>query len=399
MSISAEDIFLDRKSVCVIIIVYVYERESEVELINKQKFLAELSKLLTFMYEEDRQEALAMYSSMFDEAEDEQRLIQLLMSPTRQAVIVARAYDAKDRKLQVTSQSREGSGLNDGETPDFAVAIEKVRKEAEERDILRAGVSDDQLSFFEEEKPVAAEVVAEPEVPAAEEAKEPGEEISDGFAKKQVLDEDELFEDIMKEEEPLAVEAIPAEERDAAEPEEEAEAAEPEGEPEEKQKEAAEEPQEPEESEEPEVTEEVPEVEETELVEEAAEPFDYTKVPDEDGYIEPEKEAMVGWLTLFVIFAIPIGFAACVLMIVLALVFLALAATVVAAGVFAIRSLFSGFAVFADILLVGGAAVAALALGLLFLWTAIWCLFGAIPGIVRGIIELGRSWCYKEVAE
>ena len=399
MSISAEDIFLDRKSVCVIIIVYVYERESEVELINKQKFLAELSKLLTFMYEEDRQEALAMYSSMFDEAEDEQRLIQLLMSPTRQAVIVARAYDAKDRKLQVTSQSREGSGLNDGETPDFAVAIEKVRKEAEERDILRAGVSDDQLSFFEEEKPVAAEVVAEPEVPAAEEAKEPGEEISDGFAKKQVLDEEELFEDIMKEEEPLAVEASPAEERDAAEPEEEAEAAEPEGEPEEKQKEAAEEPQEPEESEEPEVTEEVPEVEETELVEEAAEPFDYTKVPDEDGYIEPEKEAMVGWLTLFVIFAIPIGFAACVLMIVLALVFLALAATVVAAGVFAIRSLFSGFAVFADILLVGGAAVAALALGLLFLWTAIWCLFGAIPGIVRGIIELGRSWCYKEVAE
>ncbi len=399
MSISAEDIFLDRKGVCVIIIVYVYERESEVELINKQKFLAELSKLLTFMYEEDRQEALAMYSSMFDEAEDEQRLIQLLMSPTRQAVIVARAYDAKDRKLQVTSQSREGSGLNDGETPDFAVAIEKVRKEAEERDILRAGVSDDQLSFFEEEKPVAAEVVAESEVPAAEEAKEPGEEISDGFAKKQVLDEDELFEDIMKEEEPLAVEAIPAEERDAAEPEEEAEAAEPEGEPEEKQKEAAEEPQEPEESEEPEETEEVPEVEETELVEEAAEPFDYTKVPDEDGYIEPEKEAMVGWLTLFVIFAIPIGFAACVLMIVLALVFLALAATVVAAGVFAIRSLFSGFAVFADILLVGGAAVAALALGLLFLWTAIWCLFGAIPGIVRGIIELGRSWCYKEVAE
>ena len=399
MSISAEDIFLDRKGVCVIIIVYVYERESEVELINKQKFLAELSKLLTFMYEEDRQEALAMYSSMFDEAEDEQRLIQLLMSPTRQAVIVARAYDAKDRKLQVTSQSREGSGLNDGETPDFAVAIEKVRKEAEERDILRAGVSDDQLSFFEEEKPVAAEVVAESEVPAAEEAKEPGEEISDGFAKKQVLDEDELFEDIMKEEEPLAVEAIPAEERDAAEPEEEAEAAEPEGEPAEKQKEAAEEPQEPEESEEPEVTEEVPEAEETELVEEAAEPFDYTKVPDEDGYIEPEKEAMVGWLTLFVIFAIPIGFAACVLMIVLALVFLALAATVVAAGVFAIRSLFSGFAVFADILLVGGAAVAALALGLLFLWTAIWCLFGAIPGIVRGIIELGRSWCYKEVAE
>ena len=397
MSISAADIFLDRKGVCVIIIVYVYERESEVEHINKQKFLAELSKLLTFMYEEDRQEALAMYSSMFDEAEDEQRLIQLLMSPTRQAVIVARAYDAKERKLQVTSQSREDSGSIDGVTPDYAVAIEKVRKEAEERDILRAGISDDQLSFFEEEKPVAAEVAAEPEVPAAEEAKEPGEEISDGFARKQVLDEDELFADIMKEEEPIAVEAIPAEERDAADPEETEEET-----PEKPEEESASEPvEEPAEESVEESAElpELPEIEETETAEEAAEPFDYTRVPDEDGYIEPEKEAMVGWLTLFVIFAIPIGFAACVLMIVLALVFLALAATVVAAGVFAIRSLFSGFAVFADILLVGGAAVAALALGLLFLWTAIWCLFGAIPGIVRGIIELGRSWCYKEVAE
>lgn len=349
------------------------------ELINKQKFLAELSKLLTFMYEEDRQEALEMYSSMFDEAEDEQRLIQLLMSPTRQAVIVARAYDAKDRKLQVTSQSREDGGPRDGETPDFAVAIEKVRKEAEERDILRAGVSEDQISFFEEEKAPAAENAAEAAVPAAVSAGEPGEEISDGFAGKQAPEEDDLFADMLKEEVPIEVEAIAAEERDAAEPEEPADEAEP----------AEEEAEAP----------EAEEAGEAEAEEEPEAPFDYTKVPDEDGYVEPEKEAMVGWLTLFVIFAIPIGFAACVLMVALALVFLGLAAAVVAAGVFAIRALFSGFAVFADILLVGGAAIAALALGLLFLWTAIWFLFGAIPGIVRGIIELGRNWCYKEVAE
>ena len=108
---------------------------------------------------------------------------------------------------------------------------------------------------------------------------------------------------------------------------------------------------------------------------------------------------MLGWLTLFVIFAIPIGFVAVVGCIVIALIFLALAAGVVAAGIFAIRSLFSGFAVLADMLLVGGAAIGALALGLLFLWTAIWFLFGAIPGVIRGLIELGRNWCYKEVAK
>ena len=58
--------------------------------INKQKFLAELGKLLTFMYEEDRQTALAMYVKMFEDAEDERALLQALISPTRQAVIVAR---------------------------------------------------------------------------------------------------------------------------------------------------------------------------------------------------------------------------------------------------------------------------------------------------------------------
>ena len=36
--------------------------------INKQKFLAELGKLLTFMYEEDRQRAMSLYSRMFEEA-------------------------------------------------------------------------------------------------------------------------------------------------------------------------------------------------------------------------------------------------------------------------------------------------------------------------------------------
>ena len=81
--------------------------QSEVTDINRQKFLAELAKLLTFMYEEDRQEALAMYAGMFEDAEDEQALIQALVSPTRQAVVIARAYNDKERKLQVHAQSRE----------------------------------------------------------------------------------------------------------------------------------------------------------------------------------------------------------------------------------------------------------------------------------------------------
>ena len=61
--------------------------------INKQKFLTELGKLLTFMYEEDRQLALSIYDEVFEQAEDEQAVLSALVSPTRQAVIIARAYN------------------------------------------------------------------------------------------------------------------------------------------------------------------------------------------------------------------------------------------------------------------------------------------------------------------
>ena len=55
-------------------------RGSEVSFITRQQFMAELSKLLTFMYDEDRQRALKMYERMFDETADEQGLQQLLVS-------------------------------------------------------------------------------------------------------------------------------------------------------------------------------------------------------------------------------------------------------------------------------------------------------------------------------
>lgn len=96
---------------------------------NRQKFLAELAQLLSFMYEEDRRYALDMYERMFDIAEgSEQWLIQNLMSPTRQAVIIARSYDAKERKLSVSAEWKDEDGYvdEDGETPPFVLAINKI---------------------------------------------------------------------------------------------------------------------------------------------------------------------------------------------------------------------------------------------------------------------------------
>ena len=80
------------------------------------------------MYEEDRQTALAMYNQLFDEVDDEQGLLQLLVSPTRQAVVIARSYNAKERKLQVHAQSREESDTaSDGAVPEFMGVISPAR--------------------------------------------------------------------------------------------------------------------------------------------------------------------------------------------------------------------------------------------------------------------------------
>ena len=122
--------------------------------IDKRKFLAELAKLLTFMYEEDRQTALSLYEKMFNDAEDEQALIQHLMSPTRQAVVVARAYNAKTRKLQVQSQAGSGEADVDScEIPEFVQTINEVYNSAISRNIVLPAddeVDENQISFFDD---------------------------------------------------------------------------------------------------------------------------------------------------------------------------------------------------------------------------------------------------------
>ena len=130
------------------------------------------------MYEEDRQTALAMYNQLFDEVDDEQGLLQLLVSPTRQAVVIARSYNAKERKLQVHAQSREESDTaSDGAAPEFMGVIESIREEALSRQAPKtAEVSADQFSMFEDDffaptpETPAAPAEAEPEAPAEEAA-------------------------------------------------------------------------------------------------------------------------------------------------------------------------------------------------------------------------------------
>ena len=385
--------------------------------INRQKFLAELGRLLTFMYEEDRQTALAMYNKMFDEAENEQALIQHLVSPTRQAVVLARAYNAKERKLQVHSQSRDEYEQVSDEIPDFVLAINKLQEEASALKITTQQVSEDQISLFDDSDAgtvpaPAAQVYTEPdaddenaeaqdadeETPVQKEtpplfADEPAEETEQDEMSNSVTRladaVDAFLADFTISNDELIPKAKPVGEEKEAETEKTKPA-------------AAEETVEVSAGEtvieQPEATEArkpvQTELEETEAeaVENAEEAEDYT---EDAGTV---RKPIVPLLILYIIIAIPLGLIGILLLLLLAFMSLSLAVTAGFFGIYGFAATFTGFAVLADILVVAGASLILLSLALLFLWLFVWFIGGGIVGLIRGLCALGGSWCYKEVA-
>lgn len=321
------------------------------------------------MYEEDRQTALAMYNQLFDEVDDEQGLLQLLVSPTRQAVVIARSYNAKERKLQVHAQSREESDTaSDGAAPEFMGVIESIREEALSRQAPKtAEVSADQFSMFEDDF-----FAPTPETPAAPAEAEPEAEAPAPVAS---VDEVDAF---------IADFSIPADQQEFS--------------PDAGEQTAPAEPAEPAQPEEAEAPAESDEDDSAPIVIEEEDDEEYDDEYYDDEEYEPVRKPRVFLLILYILLAVPVGLLGILLLIVPTLLFLVLAGLIITGGVMAVTSAFgSGIAVFADIMVIIGMAFILLALGLLALWIAVWLVGGAMVGLVRGLIHLGGKWCYKEV--
>ena len=114
---------------------------------------------------------------------------------------------------------------------------------------------------------------------------------------------------------------------------------------------------------------------------------------------EPEKlrKTNVFALILYIIVSIPVG-------LVLLLVMLGLELGVLGCGLLGLRVgfgllgfTFSGMSVFADVLLCFGVNIAVLALGVFVTWLAVWLIIVSVPGLIRGIKNLGIKLCVKEV--
>lgn len=353
------------------------------------------------MYEEDRQTALAMYNRLFDEVDDEQGLLQLLVSPTRQAVVIARSYNAKERKLQVHAQSREESDTaSDGAAPEFMGVIESIREEALSRQAPKtAEVSADQFSMFEDDffaptpetpaAPAEAEAEVQPEATAAEaEVEAPAEASPAEAAETEAegaeaeapapaasVDEVDAF---------IADFSIPADQQEFA--------------PDAGEQTAPAEPAEPAQPEEAEAPAESDEDDSAPIAIEEEDDEEYDDEYYDDEEYEPVRKPRVFLLILYILLAVPVGLLGILLLIVPTLLFLVLAGLIITGGVMAVTSAFgSGIAVFADIMVIIGMAFILLALGLLALWIAVWLVGGAMVGLVRGLIHLGGKWCYKEV--
>ena len=402
--------------------------------INKQKFLAELEKLLAFMYEEDRQMALAMYGRIFDDAESEQAVLQKLFSPTRQAINVARVYNAKERKLQVEAQSRGDSAQQDV-SPAFLLEINKIyddvfRVIAQRQEQAPAEQrNEDQFCLFTDQD--APYPIKDSEyVPIALQGGKPSPAEDETSLE---LDEDELqiaqpeeadeivpSEAAVYEEERAAAQNAPAavpiqahlipeeEELDVEAPAEEILTA----------------ASETGEGEKPRFGYGSLEAESEAKTEPAAqaqtdaageEPNIFERQLTLDGVIAPERQdsarpadpipmetvrkPRVFLLILYTLIAIPVTLFGLALLLIPTALCLILAAGVIAAGVSALVAAFSsGLTPFANILLVLGTALVVLALGLLFLWLFVWLIFGGMGGLIRGVVNLGRKWCYREVS-
>lgn len=394
------------------------------------------------MYEEDRVRALAMYNSMFDETDDETGLLQLLVSPTRQAVNLARSYDARERKLQAHAQARE-AGAAVEEEPSFVQVIDRIRDQAASLGPKAPAVSDDQFSLFEDEEldtsvfdDLAAELdnapeetqpfpapvepeparfpdedaaqAAEAPAPPAEASEEPQEEpgVEEAPAAQESApevkadeagadaDEDDEVNafladfsisgsDLIQNSEPAVFEDAPRfpdeDTAPAPAPMPEAPKAAPAAQDGFQAPEAPKEPG-------------------NVSAQFAAPPAQKARVEDlPDLPTRTERKPRVFLLILYILFAIPIALLGIGILLLPTLLCLALAAAALSLGVSGLLAAFGSFSVFADILLVLGCALVALALGLLLAWTFVWFIGGAIPALIRGIFALGRKWCYKEV--
>ena len=113
---------------------------------------------------------------------------------------------------------------------------------------------------------------------------------------------------------------------------------------------------------------------------------------------EPAYKTNVFLAILYTLGAIVVGVPVLAVLLVLDLAVLAVGAACGALGVGLIATAFIGLPMVADMLILLGGGAAVIAIALVVIWLAVWLFIRMVIGWVRLLVRTGKRWCRKEIA-
>lgn len=313
--------------------------------------MAEISSLLGLITDDQTRQALiAQMENMFDNAPDEERLIQEIGNPTKVAValiryadsgkitpaaapVVAPAQAQPKRAPQPRPRAEQYRPMTAAaaQRPASSFTFPELPEEPDEPETDAAPVLDGQLSFDEQ--------------PADDDGyydEQPGED--DGYYDEQAAEDDGYYD-----EQPAGDDGY---------------------------------------------YDEQPPEDDGYYDEQSGEEYDEEYYDD----YEPEYKTNVFLAILYTLGAIIVGVPVFAVLLVLDLTVLAIGAVCGAAGVSLIMTAFIGLPMVADMLILLGGGAAVIAIALVVIWLAVWLFIRMVIGWVRLLVRLGHRWCRKEIA-
>ena len=317
--------------------------------------MAEISSLLGLITDDQTRQALiAQMENMFDNAPDEERLIQEIGNPTKVAValiryadsgkitpaaapVVAPAQAQPRRTPQPRPRAEQYRPMTAAaaQRPAPSFTFPDLPEEPDEPETDEAPVLDGQLSF--DEQPADDDGYYDEQPTAADDYYDEQPADDDGYYDEQPADDDGYYDEQPADDDGYYDEQ-PGEE--------------------------------------------------------------YGEEYDEEYYddYEPEYKTNVFLAILYTLGAIIIGVPVFAVLLVLDLAVLAIGAVCGAAGVSLIMTAFIGLPVVADMLILLGGGAAVIAIALVVIWLAVWLFIRMVIGWVRLLVRLGHRWCRKEIA-
>lgn len=328
---------------------------TEVTVINRQSYMAEISSLLGLITDEHTRVALIeQMDRMFDAAPDEEKLIQEIGNPTKVAVALIRYADSG----KITPAAAPVIAPEQVQPPKPVQHIDETQYRPVEDVVLDTAGEPDDGDYSEDEPYEDDGYYSEEEEPYEDDGYDSEEEglyEDDGYDS----EEEGSYEDdgyYSEEEEPYEDDGYYAEEEQYED--------------------------------------------DSAYVEDGAyygdEENPFTEMFDELE-VETVTKTNPFLVVLYTIAAIIVGVPVFAVLLVLNVCFLAIGAAVLAGGVGLIATAFIGLSVVADMLILLGGGATVFAIALVVLWFAIWFFIQVTLGWIRVLVRLGKSGCCKEV--